>query len=163
QLVQRGYIEAIIGLPANLFYGTGIPACIVVLDKEHAAHRKCIFMVDASRGFTKDGAKNRLRERDIHRIVDTFKARRDVDRYARMVHLEEIASAENDLNLNIQRYVDSTAPLELHDLEAHLQGGIPEGDIDALHQYWDALPGLREALFATYGRKGYVKMRVDLS
>ena len=131
-LVRQGLIRAIVGLPANLFYGTGIPACIVVIDKEDAATRNGIFMVDASRGFRKDGAKNRLRERDIHRIVDVFNAERETPRYARMVPIDEIASAANDYNLSIPRYIDSTEPEDLHDLGAHLRGGIPNRDIDAL-------------------------------
>ncbi|MYC90009.1 MAG: SAM-dependent DNA methyltransferase [Gemmatimonadetes bacterium] len=158
-LVKRGLIRGVIGLPANLFYGTGIPACIVVIDKEDAATRKGIFMVDASGGFRKDGAKNRLRERDIHRIVDVFNAQRDTPGYARMVPLDEIASESNDYNLNIPRYIDSGEPEDLHDLGAHLHGGIPERDIDALDGYWQVFPGLRRALFEPDGRPGYVEAR----
>ena len=106
QLVRSGYLKGIIGLPPNLFYGTGIPACIVVLDKENAAGRKGVFMIDASKGFRKDGPKNRLREQDIHRIVDTFIRQVDVPRYARMVRIEEIADPKNDFNLNLPRYID---------------------------------------------------------
>ncbi len=158
-LVRRGLIRGVIGLPANLFYGTGIPACIVVIDKEDAATRTGIFMVDASRGFQKDGAKNRLRERDIHRIVDVFNNQRDTPGYARMVPLEEIASEANDYNLNIPRYIDSGEPEDLHDLGAHLHGGIPDPDIDALDRYWTVFPGLRQALFAPSGRPGYSEAR----
>ena len=158
-LVKRGLIRGVIGLPANLFYGTGIPACIVVIDKEDAATRKGIFMVDASGGFRKDGAKNRLRERDIHRIVDVFNAQRDTPGYARMVALDEIASEANDYNLNIPRYIDSGEPEDLHDLGAHLHGGIPARDIDALDRYWKVFPGLRRALFEPDGRPGYVEAR----
>jgi len=158
-LVKRGLIRGVIGLPANLFYGTGIPACIVVIDKEDAATRKGIFMVDASGGFRKDGAKNRLRERDIHRIVDVFNAQRDTPGYARMVPLDEIASESNDYNLNIPRHIDSGEPEDLHDLGAHLHGGIPERDIDALDGYWKVFPGLRGALFTPDGRPGYVEAR----
>src|SRR5437016_1664872 len=132
EIVRRGYIKGIIGLPANLFYGTGIPACILVLDKENAAVRKGIFMIDASRGFMKDGPKNRLREQDIHRIVDTFTRQDESDpRYARMVPVEEIADPKNDYNLNLPRYIDSTEPEDLQDINGHLRGGIPERDIDA--------------------------------
>ena len=153
-LVGRGLIQGVIGLPANLFYGTGIPACIVVIDKEDAATRKGIFVVDASGGFRKDGAKNRLRERDIHRIVDVFNGQRDTPGYARMVPLDEIASEANDYNLNIPRYIDSGEPEDLHDLGAHLHGGIPDRDIDALDRYWRVFPGLRRALFAPGCRPG---------
>ena len=90
EIVRRGYIKGIIGLPANLFYGTGIPACIVVLDKENAAARKGIFMIDASKGFLKDGNKNRLREQDIHKIVDAFNKQVEIPKYSRMVPLAEI-------------------------------------------------------------------------
>src|SRR5204862_3220969 len=98
-LVRRGYIKGIIGLPSNLFYGTGIPACIVVIDKQAAHARKGIFMIDASQGFIKDGNKNRLRAQDIHRIVDVFKRQVEVPRYSRMVTVAEIASPENDNNM----------------------------------------------------------------
>ena len=158
-LVMRGLIRGVIGLPANLFYGTGIPACIVVIDKEDAATRKGIFMLDASGDFRKDGAKNRLRERDIHRIVDVFNDQRDTPGYARMVPLDEIASEANDYNLNIPRYIDSGEPEDLHDLGAHLHGGIPDRDIDALDRYWKVFPGLRRALFVPGGRPGYVEAR----
>lgn len=110
-LVKRGWIKGVIGLPANLFYGTGIPACIVVIDKEHALGRDGIFMIDASKDFQKDGAKNRLRERDIHRIVDVFNERREIPGYARMVPLAEIAGETNDYNLNIPRYIDAIGPI----------------------------------------------------
>ena len=135
-----GYLKAIIGLPANLFYGTGIPACILVLDKENATGRKGIFMIDASKGFMKDGTKNRLREQDIHRIVDTFTRQDESDpRYARMVPVAEIADPKNDYNLNLPRYIDSTEPEDLQDIDGHLRGGIPERDIDdpvRLKSYW---------------------------
>ncbi|MCF8111655.1 MAG: type I restriction-modification system subunit M [Desulfobacteraceae bacterium] len=160
-LVERGLIRGIIGLPPNLFYGTGIPACIVVIDKEHAAFRRGIFMIDASRGFMKDGNKNRLRSRDIHKIVDVFNNQREVSRYSRFVPIDEIADPANAYNLNIPRYIDSSEPEDLHDLDAHINGGIPERDVDALEPYWSVLPGLRQALFIENGRPGYVEPRVD--
>ena len=160
KLVERGWIKGVIGLPANLFYGTGIPACIVVIDKENALGRDGIFMIDASKGFRKDGAKNRLRERDIHRIVDVFNERKDTPGYARMVPLAEIASETNDYNLNLPRYIDSSEPEDLHDLAAHLHGGIPNRDIDALGAYWEVFPGLRSRLFSPNGREGYSDARV---
>ena len=148
QLVRSGYLKAIIGLPANLFYGTGIPACILVLDKENATARKGIFMIDASKGFKKDGPKNRLREQDLHKIVDTFTRQDESDpRYARMVPVAEIADAKNDFNLNLPRYIDSTEPEDLQDIDGHLRGGIPERDLDALGNYWKIMPSLRAALF----------------
>jgi type I restriction enzyme M protein len=155
QLVRSGILKGIIGLPANLFYGTGIPACILVLDKENAAARKGVFMIDASKGFIKDGNKNRLREQDIHRIVDTFTRQADTPRYARMVPLTEIADPKNDFNLNLPRYIDSSEPEDLQDIDGHLRGGIPERDLDALGDYWQVLPGVRAALFESAGRPGY--------
>ncbi|MCX2801108.1 type I restriction-modification system subunit M [Microbulbifer thermotolerans] len=151
-LIKQGYIKGIIGLPANLFYGTGIPACIIVIDKEHSHARRGIFMVDASKGFMKDGNKNRLRAQDIHKIVDVFTHQRELPRYSRMVPLSEIAT--NDYNLNIPRYIDASEPEDLHDLSAHLQGGIPNRDIDALAPYWRVFPSLRSTLFQP-AREGY--------
>ena len=143
EIVRRGYIKGIIGLPANLFYGTGIPACIIVLDKENAAARKGIFMIDASKGFIKDGNKNRLRAQDIHKIVDTFTRQVEIPGYSRMVPLAEISDPKNDFNLNLPRYIDSTEPEDLQDIDAHLRGGIPNRDIDALERYWQVFPGVR--------------------
>jgi type I restriction enzyme M protein len=163
QLVRSGILKGIIGLPANLFYGTGIPACILVLDKENAAARKGVFMIDASKGFIKDGNKNRLREQDIHRIVDTFTRQADVPRYARMVPLDEIADPKNDFNLNLPRYIDSSEPEDLQDIDGHLRGGIPERDLDALGAYWQVLPGVRAALFeASRAAPGYARLKLPL-
>jgi type I restriction enzyme M protein len=162
QLLDRGYIKGIIGLPANLFYGTGIPACIVVLDKENAHARTGVFMIDASKGFMKDGPKNRLRSQDIHKIVDVFNKQTELKHYSRMVPLAEIASEANDYNLNIPRYIDSSEPEDIQDLHAHLHGGIPGDDIDALSRYWDAFPSLHAALFTT-NRPGYSDLAIDVS
>ena len=160
-LIQRGYIKGIIGLPPNLFYGTGIPACILVIDKENSHARNGIFMIDASKGFLKDGNKNRLRAQDIHQIVDVFNRQRELPGYARMVPLAEIADPANDNNLNIPRYIDASEPEDLHDLGAHLNGGIPDRDIDALGSYWKIFPSLRNALFEGNGRAGYSEARVE--
>ncbi len=163
EIIRRGYIKGIIGLPANLFYGTGIPACILVLDKENAAARKGIFMVDASKGFIKDGPKNRLRAQDLHKIVDTFTRLAEVPRYSRMVSLAEISDPKNDFNLNLPRYVDSTEPEDLQDIDAHLRGGIPNRDIDALERYWQVIPGVRATLFKKADRPGYSQLRVPVA
>lgn len=163
QLVRSGYLKGIIGLPANLFYGTGIPACILVLDKENAAARKGVFMIDASKGFIKDGAKNRLREQDIHRIVDTFTKQVDIPRYSRMVPLAEIADPKNDFNLNLPRYIDSTEPEDIQDIDGHLRGGIPERDLEALGAYWKVLPSVRGVLFASAGRPAYARLKLPLA
>jgi type I restriction enzyme M protein len=157
-LIRKGYIKGIIGLPANLFYGTGIPACIVVLDKEDAQARKGIFMVDASAGFMKDGPKNRLRDQDIHKIVDVFNKLLEVPRFSRMVPFTEIE--KNDFNLNLPRYIDSQVGEDLQDIAGHLRGGIPQADVDALSGYWDVCPQLQQSLFKK-NRKGYVDLRVD--
>ena len=159
-LVRKGYIKAIIGLPANLFYGTGIPACIVVIDKEHAYTRKGIFMIDASQGCMKDGPKNRLRARDIHKIVDAFSRQLEQPRYSRMVSVDEIE--KNEFNLNLPRYIDSQTPEDLQDIDGHLRGGIPVADIDALEQYWAVYPNLRQALFQP-NRPGYLDLAVEKS
>lgn len=157
-LLKQGYIKGIIGLPANLFYGTGIPACIIVIDKAQAHSRKGIFMLDASKGFIKDGNKNRLRAQDIHKVVDVFTKQLEQPRYSRMVPLSEIAA--NDYNLNIPRYIDASEPEDLHDLTAHLQGGIPDRDINALAPYWQVFPSMRNALFAPV-RAGYSKAQIE--
>ncbi|WP_449101839.1 N-6 DNA methylase [Pseudomonas veronii] len=159
RILQQGFIKGIIGLPANLFYGTSIPACIIVLDKEYAHSRKGIFMLDASKGFIKDGNKNRLREQDIHKIVDTFTQQREVAKYARLVPLAEIA--DNDYNLNIPRYIDVSAAEDLQDISAHLNGGIPNSDIDALAAYWQVIPAVRASLF-TSARAGYSQLQVAI-
>jgi len=158
RIVKQGYIKGIIGLPTNLFYGTGIPACILVLDKDGAAGRKGIFMLDASQGFIKDGNKNRLRAQDIHKIVDVFSRLAELPRYSRMVPLAEIDA--NDFNLNLPRYIDSSAPEDLQDIAAHLLGGIPQRDIDGLGTYWQVLPAVRSVLFADSGRPGYGQLCV---
>ena len=160
-LVRRGFIKGIIGLPANLFYGTGIPACILVLDKEGAAGRKGIFMVDASKGFIKDGNKNRLRAQDIHKIVDTFTRQLETPKYSRLVPLAEIEA--NDFNLNLPRYIDSTEPEDVQDIEAHLKGGIPNADIDGLAAYWQVFPNVRRELFADADRSGYSQPKIEAS
>jgi type I restriction enzyme M protein len=163
QLVRSGYLKGVIGLPANLFYGTGIPACILVLDKKNAAGRKGVFMIDASKGFIKDGNKNRLREQDIHRIVDTFTKQTDVSRYARIVPAAEIADPKNDFNLNLPRYIDSTEPEDMQDIDGHLRGGIPERDLDALGTYWKVLPSVRAVLFESAGRPGYARLKLPFT
>ena len=157
-LVRKGYIKGIIGLPANLFYGTGIPACIIVLDKLDARARKGIFIIDASAGYMKDGPKNRLRAQDIHKIVDVFNKRLEVPKFSRMVSVGEIE--KNEFNLNLPRYIDSQQAEDLQDIEGHLKGGIPVADVDALQSYWDICPALRQALFKP-NRKGYLDLAVD--
>jgi type I restriction enzyme M protein len=159
-LIVKKYIKGIIGLPANLFYGTGIPACIILVDKAGADAREGIFMIDASQGFIKDGPKNRLRAQDIHKIVDTFNKQLETEKYARMVPFSEIE--KNEYNLNLPRYIDSQKPDDSQDIAGHLQGGIPVADIDALKAYWDVCPKIRKSLFKDV-RKGYVQLAVEKS
>ena len=156
-LIRKGYIRGIIGLPANLFYGTGIPACIIVIDKENAHTRKGIFMVDGSHGYLKDGNKNRLRDCDIHQIVDVFNKWLEIPTYSRMVSVEEIE--KNEFNLNIPRYIDSQQAEDIQDIDGHLKGGIPSADVDALQPYWDVCPKLRKTLLKI-NRPGYLDLVV---
>ena len=158
-IIRRGYIKGIVGLPANLFYGTGIPACIIVIDKEDTHTRKGIFMIDAGKGFMKDGNKNRLREQDIHRIVDVFNRQLEIDKYSRMVPFAEIE--KNEYNLNIPRYIDSQEAEDIQDIEAHLLGDIPDADINALKNYWEMYPSLKTALFGKNRRAKYSRLLVE--
>lgn len=157
-LIDCGYIKGIIGLPANLFYGTGIPACIIVIDKENADERDGIFMIDASRDFTKDGNKNRLRERDVYKITTVFNQRLELPRYSRFVPNSEIKE-KNTYNLNIPRYIDSGAAEDLQNIDAHLNGGIPTVDVESLPRYWETFPNLRGKLFKGF-REGFDTLSV---
>ncbi|SFF95618.1 type I restriction enzyme M protein [Salegentibacter agarivorans] len=157
-LIQRGYIKGIIGLPANLFYGTGIPACIILLDKENAGNRKAVFMIDASKGFIKDGNKNRLREQDIRRITDVFNQETVIEGYSKMVSVAAIE--ENEFNLNIPRYIDAQDKEDIQDIDAHLNGGIPNKDIEALEKYWKVYPNLKADLFEEF-RTGYSRLKIE--
>lgn len=158
-IIDRHLIKGIIGLPANLFYGTGIPACIIVLDKENAANRTGIFMIDASRGFIKDGDKNRLREQDIYKIVKTFTSMTEIQGFSRFVTLEEIID-KNGYNLNIPRYIDSGEKEDLQSIEAHLYGGIPQGDIDNIPHFWEIFPNLKNEIFGEYSA-GFYKLLIE--
>ena len=158
-LIRKGLIKGIIGLPANLFYGTGIPACIILIDKENAQNRKGIFMVDAGKGFLKDGNKNRLREMDIHKIVDVFTKEIEIDGYSKIISFADIE--KNEFNLNIPRYIDSSETEDLQDIEAHLLGDIPKTDIKNLQDYWDICPKLKSVLFNNAKRsKQYMSLKV---
>ncbi|WP_375560194.1 type I restriction-modification system subunit M [Bernardetia sp. OM2101] len=159
-LIDKGYIKGIIGLPANLFYGTGIPACIIVIDKEHANGRTHIFMLDASKGFIKDGNKNQLREQDIHNVVDVFNKQLEVPKYSRLVAIEEIKDPKNDYNLNLPRYIDNQDEEDIQDIEAHLLGGIPNIDIESLEKYWTVYPSLKNDLFEATDRPNYSQLRI---
>ena len=161
KIIQKGYIKGIIGLPPNLFYGTGIAACLIVVDKEKAAERDTLFMIDASKGFIKDGNKNRLRDQDIHKIVDTFTHGIEIPKYSRSIPLDEIAGPKNDYNLNIPRYIDSREEEDIQDIEAHLSGGIPKRDVIALEKYWAVYPSLKKELFKSIDpRPDYYRLNV---
>lgn len=157
-LIERKYIKGIIGLPPNMFYGTGIPACIIVIDKENTDTRKGIFMIDASKGYIKDGNKNRLREQDIHKIVDVFNTQKKLNKYARFVPFAEIV--ENEYNLNIPRYIDTQEDEDIQDLDAHINGGIPQRDVDGMNTYWEVYPSLRNELFEET-RPGYNSLKKE--
>ena len=152
-LLEYNHIDAIIGLPANIFFGTGIPTIIMVLRQKR--ENTDVLIVDASKGFVKEGKNNKLRASDIRRIVDTVISRRDVPRYARKVSREEIRA--NDYNLNIPRYVDSAEPAESWDIYATMFGGIPESELAELQPYWDTFPSLKENLFAS--NLGYARLK----
>ena len=160
KIVDKGLIKGIISLPANLFYGTGIPACILVLDKQDASNRDGIFMIDATKGFKKDGNKNRLREEDIYKITNTFVNRIEDDKtYARFVGYDEIKN-QNDYNLNISRYIESGNIEENQDIEGHIKGGIPDSDIDRFNVYFDEFANLKSSLFKNL-RSGYKELKVN--
>lgn len=158
-LIRKGYIKGIIGLPANLFYGTGIPACIILIDKENAQNRKGIFMIDAGKGFIKDGNKNRLREQDIHKIADVFNNQELIPGFSKMVSITEIEA--NEYNLNIPRYIESQETEDIQDIEAHLLGDIPNADIKALQHFWDVYPNVKGALFTQSKRLNYSSLKVS--
>lgn len=158
-IINRHLIKGIIGLPANLFYGTGIPACIIVLDKENTENRTGIFMIDASHGFIKDGDKNRLREQDIYKIVTIFNSMTEVSGFSRFVPFDEIIN-KNSYNLNIPRYIDSTEKEDLQSIEAHLYGGIPQDDIDNIPHFWNVFLNLKNQIFGEYS-KGFYKLLIQ--
>ena len=143
-LIEKNNIDAIIGLPPNIFFGTGIPTIIMVLRKKR--DRDNVLIIDASKGFVKEGKNNKLRACDIKRIADTVINREAIPNYSRVVEKDEIR--ENEYNLNIPRYVDSSDKTESWDIYSTMFGGIPVNEIDELNKYWDALPGLKEEIFA---------------
>ena len=147
--IDSGYLEAIIGLPGNLFYGTGIPACILVLNKAGAAQRQGgdghVLFINADREYREGKAQNHLRAEDIDKIIHAYRAGQDIPAYARCVPVAEIRL--EDYNCNIRRYVDNAPPPEPHDVRAHLHGGVPVSEVDALAHFWHNSPALRESCF----------------
>lgn len=155
-LIENNHIDAIIGLPASIFFGTNIPTVIIVLKQRR--DNTDVLIIDASKGFTKEGKNNKLRASDIKKITDTVKARKTIEKFSRVVSREEIR--ENDYNLNIPRYVDSSEPAESWDIYASMFGGIPTAELDTLDEYWQAFPELKKTLFAESGIP-YVNLSVE--
>jgi type I restriction enzyme M protein len=162
-IIERKYIKGIIGLPPNLFYGTTIPASIIIFDKENAESRKGVFIIDASKGFVKDGNKNRLQSKDIQKIIDTFEKQLEIPKFSRMIQLSEISNKKNDYNLNISKYIDSQEEEDIQNIERHLKGGIPSKDIDDLDKYWKVYPSIRKILFSQNKRDGYENLDIEKS
>jgi type I restriction enzyme M protein len=146
QFINQGWLDAVIGLPPSLFYGTGIPACILVMNKEHAETRKDVLFINADREYREGKAQNFLRPEDMAKIVDVYRRRQDVPGYARVVPIAEIEAEE--FNCNIRRYVDNAPPPEPQDVRAHIHGGVPVAEVDALQRFWLNYDGLREACFS---------------
>jgi type I restriction enzyme M protein len=145
QFSTDGILEAMIGLPSNLFYGTGIPACVLVINKHGAAKRKDVLFINADREFKEGKNQNSLRAEDIEKIAQVYRTRQNLDKYSRVVSFEELAKEE--WNLNIRRYVDNSPPPEPHDVRAQLHGGIPVAEIDALSDYFKNYEGVKDAIF----------------
>ncbi|OPG65439.1 type I restriction-modification system subunit M [Helicobacter pylori] len=161
-LLTKGYIKGVIGLAPNLFYGTSIPACVIVLDKENAHARKGVFVIDASKDFKKDGNKNRLREQDVQKMIDTFNAYKEIPYYSKMVSLEEISA--NDYNLNIPRYIASKQELK-KDLFAlinsHKASYLPKNEIEAYDPYFKVFKELKNTLFKKSDKEGYYALKTE--
>ncbi|GAA7953047.1 type I restriction-modification system subunit M [Helicobacter pylori] len=161
-LLLKGYIKGVIGLAPNLFYGTSIPACVIVLDKENAHARKGVFMIDASKDFKKDGNKNRLRDQDVQKMIDTFNAYKEIPYYSKMVSLEEISA--NDYNLNIPRYITAKQELE-KDLFAlinsHKASYLPKNEIEAYTPYFQVFKELKNTLFKKSDKEGYYALKTE--
>ncbi|WP_305863853.1 type I restriction-modification system subunit M [Helicobacter pylori] len=161
-LLMKGYIKGVIGLAPNLFYGTSIPACVIVLDKENAHARKGVFMIDASKDFKKDGNKNRLRDQDVQKMIDTFNAYKEIPYYSKMVSLEEISA--NDYNLNIPRYIAAKQESE-KDLFAlinsHKASYLPKNEIKAYAPYFRVFKELKNTLFKKSDKEGYYALKTE--
>lgn len=157
KLIEKNNIDAIIGLPANIFFGTGIPTLIMVL-KQHRDNDD-VLIIDASKGFVKEGKNNKLRACDIKRIADSVRDRKPIPGFCCAVSRDVIR--KNNYNLNIPRYVDSSEPAEQYDIYATMFGGIPDSEIDALMKYWEALPSLRAELFHAEGDRPYSTLKTD--
>jgi len=144
-MIKRGMLEAVIGLPQGLFYGTGIPASVLVINKKDSANRKKVLFINADREYKEGKNQNKLRPEDIAKIGYAYRKKEELNAYSKLVSFEELE--KEDFNFNIRRYVDNSPPAEPHDVHAHLHGGIPIEEVDALQAYWDNYPGLRNELF----------------
>lgn len=153
-LIKYGYLEAVIGLPPALFYGTGIPASVLVINKKNAQSRDHVLFINADREYKEGKVQNKLRPEDIEKISFTYRKKQSLDHYSALVSTKELAAEE--YNLNIRRYVDNSPPAEPNDVHAHLQGGIPVSEVDALDRFFQSYPGLRNRLFV-HQKKGYLK------
>ncbi len=158
-LVENRHIQAIIGLPANIFFGTGIPTIVMVLRKQRESSD--VLVVDASKHFVKEGKNNKLRASDIRRIVDAVTAGATVDKFSRLVTIDEIRA--NDYNLNIPRYVDSSEAAESWDVYATMFGGVPKVEVDALERYWKVWPSLKGQLYGEGGGSCLASMTADVA
>jgi len=160
KFIEDGILEAVIGLPPGLFYGTGIPACVLVINKHRASKRDHVLFINADREYKEGKNQNSLRAEDIEKITHVFKSGDGVPKYARRVARDELAA--EDFNLNIRRYVDNSPPPEPHDVRAHLHGGVPLAEVEALEFYWVNYPELRKALFTAHS-KGYLQFKAVIT
>lgn len=153
-LIKRGYLEAVIGLPSALFYGTGIPASAIIINKKEAHLRDKVLFINADREYKEEKNQNKLRPEDIEKIAFVYRHKKEIPKYSKLVTKEELATEE--FNLNIRRFVDNAPPAEPHDVHAHLQGGIPEEEVNSLSNWFESYPGLKDKLFTTL-KKDYLK------
>ena len=155
-LIQRGFLEAVIGMPQGLFYGTGIPASVLVINKKDAANRKDVFFINADREYKEGKNQNKLRPEDIAKISYAYRKKEEISGYSKLIPHAQFEPEKDDYNFNIRRYVDNSPPAEPHDVKAHLQGGIPFAEVDALQSYWQMYPNLKKDLFKAL-REGYLQ------
>jgi type I restriction enzyme M protein len=159
-MIRRGFLEAIIGLPPALFYGTGIPASVLIINRRGAEARKEVLFINADHEFKEGKVQNTLRSEDIEKISYIYRTKRELDKYSRLVSAEDLEKEE--FNCNIRRYVDNSPPAEPHDVRAHLHGGIPVAEIDSINGYWKNYEGIREKLFVSANGK-YSKFRAAIN
>lgn len=159
-LINKGYLEAVIGLPPALFYGTGIPASVIVINKKDAHLREQVLFINGDREYKEGKVQNKLRAEDIEKIAFTYRHKKVIDKYSKLVSKEDLAAEE--YNLNIRRFVDNAPPAEPHDVHAHLPGGVPVSEVDTLNEVFASYPGLREKLFTGF-KEGYLKFTDDIT